>query len=87
MSVIYDFFKGIINAIPIIIGRVGTFLIGIFGLGMLLGYFMAIDHVDIAFYFPAYLAVMGIMWWKLDYGAIALVAYIIALLYYPQLGM
>ncbi|MFH0922823.1 MAG: hypothetical protein V1811_02075 [Candidatus Micrarchaeota archaeon] len=84
MGAAYDFFKGIINSIPVLIRKTGTVVLFFGFIGMLLGYYIATANLSLLFMALPVL-VMAIMWNDLDHGILALIAYFVLLFFYPSL--
>ncbi len=84
MAFVANFFSGIVKAIPLLLVKIGTFLLLIFTVGMFAGYVMATLHLS-----PLLLAIpviaMFVMWYRLDEGILLLVLLLLAVLLFPQL--
>jgi hypothetical protein len=83
MAYVYNFFKGILKSIPVILAKIGTMLLFIFTLGLFAGYLIAVLHIS-----PLLLAVpvisMFVMWYRLDEGFLLLVILAAIIIFFPQ---
>ncbi|MFH1588755.1 MAG: hypothetical protein ABIA76_05450 [Candidatus Diapherotrites archaeon] len=82
MSIIYNWFKKITDAIPVLLRRIGAILIFFAVLGTALGYFIALNQLS-----PLWLIGLPIsmvaMWNDLDQGFLVLVLFLVALFTFP----
>ncbi len=83
MGFVFDFLQGIAKAIPVLISKIVTVLLGLFTAGLFLGYWLSVAGVP-AYYLLLPLGVMALMWYKLDEGFLALLLLVIAAIFYPN---
>ncbi len=84
MSFVVDTGKGIVNAVPVIIAKIGTVLLFIFSMGLITGYMIAFYHISPLFLFIPFVA-MIVMWKKLDEGVLALIILIILAAFFSDM--
>ena len=71
MGFVSDFIEGTKKAIPGIAAKVGSFLLFIFALGMLFGYFIVAQKGAIFLLVP--IISMSVMYYKLDEGTLVFI--------------
>ncbi len=76
MPIFYNFFKGIVNGIPIILARIGSILITFFFMGALFGYYLYMTQMSIL-YFIILALTIPIMWRNLDQGVLLFILVLI----------
>ena len=83
MTVVANFFSGVIKSIPMLIAKVGTILLLIFTIGMFAGYSIALISITPLVFLIPVLA-MVIMWYELDEGVLVLFILTILVLFFPE---
>tara|TARA_Y100000310_G_scaffold334097_1_gene413028 strand:- start:7486 stop:7728 length:243 start_codon:yes stop_codon:yes gene_type:complete len=71
------------HTIPVLISKVGTFILFLFALGMIVGYFLAQAGYN---YFILLVPVvaMAIMWYKLDEGTLVFIMLLAVAFFFPE---
>ena len=83
MTLIANFFNRLAKAIPALVAKIGTFLLLIFTLGLLAGYFVATAGISpVLFLIPV--AAMFVMWYRLDEGVFLLVVLTVLVVFFPD---
>ena len=81
--IVANFVNKILKAIPVLMLKIGTFLLLLFTLGMFAGYAVAVMGITpIIFLIP--IVAMVIMWYKLDEGVFALVLLTLLVVFFPE---
>jgi hypothetical protein len=83
MTVVANFFNRLAKALPVLILKIGTFLLLIFTVGMFAGYAIAVMNITpIIFLIP--IVAMLIMWYKLDEGVFILILLTLLVIFFPD---
>ncbi|MFH1240141.1 MAG: hypothetical protein V1672_02895 [Candidatus Diapherotrites archaeon] len=76
MSLFYNFFKGIIDGIPVLLRKIGSVLIMFFFIGALFGYYLSMTQTSV-FYFLLMGLAIPVMWRDLDQGILLFILVLI----------
>lgn len=83
MGFVFDLLQGAAKAIPLLVTKIVTVILGIFTIGLFIGYALAINGFT-----PQYLLIpvisMIVIWYKLDEGVLVLVLLLLMVLFYPD---
>ena len=83
MSFTYNFFKGILDGIPVIVRKIGAVLLFFFSMGMLFGYFIVANVSPIILLFPV--IAMIVMWHDLDQGILVFILLMVVAFWFPEI--
>jgi len=84
MGFVSNLFNGLIESIPVLITKVATIILGIFVVGLFLGYFLGFAGFPTQ-YLLIPLITLLVMWYKLDEGVMVLLLLLLLVFFYPDL--
>ena len=84
MSIFYNFFKKLVEGIPVLLGKIGSILITFFFIGALFGYYLYMTQMSML-YFVLLGLTIPIMWKNLDQGVLLFILVLIIPWVFPGL--
>ena len=84
MGIFYNFFKGVVDGIPVLLRKIGSVLIAFFFIGTLFGYYLYMTQMSVI-YFILLALTIPVMWRDLDQGVLLFIVVLMIPWIFPGL--